>query len=103
LKNSDTGIRLISGSSKTDIQITKGITINIAEIGNLLCKCGNRDIELVLLPDRVLLKCKICGAEKTIRAASNEDLKDTMIKRHILLSSENSKIEEGKLYTIIKD
>jgi len=58
---------------------------DIAEKGNLLCECGGSDIELILLPDRIWLKCERCSAMKIIYAASNEDLKDILSKRHILL------------------
>lgn len=62
---------------------------DIAEQGNLSCECGNTGIELVLLSDRILLKCDKCHAGKIVRAATNEDLKDTIAKQYILVSKES--------------
>lgn len=61
---------------------------DIAEQGNLLCECGDNDIELVLLPDKIYLLCRKCSASKVIYAASNEDLKDILVKQQILLVSD---------------
>jgi hypothetical protein len=58
---------------------------DIAERKNLTCECGNEDIELILLSDRIQLKCKKCHADKVIYAASNEDLRGTLLINHILL------------------
>jgi len=61
---------------------------DIAEQGNLYCECGNTEIELVLLSDRILLKCTKCSARNTIRAATNEDLKDILKRQYLLVSDE---------------
>ncbi len=61
---------------------------DIAEQGNLLCECGNSDIELLLFPDAVCLKCKQCPGSKLISAASNEDLKNIMTGNQVLLLSD---------------
>lgn len=61
---------------------------DIAEEGNLICECGNKDIQLVMFSDRILLKCKRCPGSRIIYAASNGDLKDVLMKQQILLSSE---------------
>lgn len=58
---------------------------DIAEQGNLACECGNNDIELMLSTDRILLKCRKCPGNAILQAASNEDLKDILMKRQILL------------------
>lgn len=69
---------------------------DIAASGCLLCECGNDDIELVLLSDRILLKCTRCSADKLVRAASNEDLKDLMLKQGVLVTSEDSEFVDSK-------
>lgn len=61
---------------------------DVAEEGNLYCECGNRDIELVLLPDRIKLDCKLCSGNTIIMAASNEDLKDILTREKIILARE---------------
>lgn len=61
---------------------------DIAEQRNLYCECGSEKIELVLFPDRVLLKCGKCNANKIIHAATNEDLKDILMKQQISISEE---------------
>jgi len=58
---------------------------DIAEQGNLYCECGNSDIELSLLSDKIYLKCKKCSASRVIYAISNEHLKDILMSRQILL------------------
>jgi len=60
---------------------------DIAEHGSLYCECGNDDIELVLLSDRILLKCKKCIGNRVVNAASNEDLKHILTKHQIVLPS----------------
>lgn len=57
----------------------------IAEQGNLICECGNRDVGLTLLADKILLRCKKCTGETMIRAASNEDLKVILRTQQIFL------------------
>lgn len=72
---------------------------DIAEQGNLFCECGNKSVDLVMLSDRIQLKCTKCSGSETIFAVSNEDLKDTMSKRYIILNSEKDnykKTDEGK-------
>jgi hypothetical protein len=59
---------------------------DIAEAGNLLCECGNKDIELLMLPDKIHLKCSKCTGSKIIKASSNSDLKDLLLKQQITLS-----------------
>jgi hypothetical protein len=58
---------------------------DIAEQGNLCCECGNRDVELTLLPDKIHLKCTKCSCDDVINAASNEDLKLILIKNYVTL------------------
>ena len=41
---------------------------DIAERGNLFCECGNDDIELLLLSDRIYLRCNLCPGNKIIYA-----------------------------------
>lgn len=59
---------------------------DIAEQGNLICECGCNDIELVLLSDRIQLKCSKCPGTSTVHAASNSDLKDILDIQQIFLS-----------------
>lgn len=59
---------------------------DIAEQGNLFCECGNEDIELRLLADKIHLKCNKCQGSLSISAASNEDLKKTQKFQSILLN-----------------
>ncbi|MCX7709792.1 MAG: hypothetical protein N2484_08060 [Clostridia bacterium] len=59
---------------------------DIAEQGNLVCECGCSDIELILLSDRIQLKCSKCPGINVIHAASNEDLKDILKVQQIFLS-----------------
>jgi hypothetical protein len=61
---------------------------DIAEQGNLYCECGCTQIELVLLADRILLKCGKCNASKIIYAASNGDLKELLMMYQISISEE---------------
>lgn len=58
---------------------------DIAEEGNLFCECGNNDIEIKLLSDKIYLKCKKCSASRDIYAISNEHLKDIQMKQEILI------------------
>lgn len=66
---------------------------DIAEQGNLCCECGNDDIELTLLSDKIQLTCKKCPASRVIYAASNEDLKEILTKQQIVLLGEFSGYE----------
>lgn len=61
---------------------------DIAEQGNLYCECGNEDIELILLQDKVCLQCKNCSGNKTIYAVNNEDLKDILRRKRVMLVNE---------------
>lgn len=63
---------------------------DIAEQGNLYCECGSNDIELVLLSDKINLKCRKCSEEKNINAASNKDLKDILLRKQIVLFGSES-------------
>lgn len=64
---------------------------DLAEQGNLLCECGNDDIDLILLSDKICLQCKRCKSTITVFAATNEDLKAILARQFILLSHEYSK------------
>lgn len=59
---------------------------DIAEQGNLYCECGSNDIELILLSDKIHLKCRECSGNRIIYASSNEDLKEILTRKQILLS-----------------
>ncbi|HHW00829.1 MAG TPA: hypothetical protein GXX36_14925 [Clostridiaceae bacterium] len=70
---------------------------DIAEKGNLFCECGNKDIEVILLSDRIFLKCRKCSGRRILSATSNKDLKDIVTKRHILLVTENMDCDAEKI------
>ncbi len=59
---------------------------DIAEKGELCCECGRGDIEVTLLPDRIMLKCRDCSATKELFAASNVNLKEIMARNKITLA-----------------
>jgi hypothetical protein len=59
---------------------------DIAEKRRLMCECGNKDIEMFMLSDKIQLVCKKCLVVETIDAASNEDLKQLFGKREIILT-----------------
>ncbi len=65
------------------------IVHDIAEKGNLFCECGNDDIELLLLSDKIYLRCKKCPACKILYASTNEHLRENLKVKHILLLDEN--------------
>lgn len=75
---------------------------DIAEQGNLYCECGNTDIELLLLPDTILLKCRRCFAEASVPASSNRDLRETLQKRHILIASGSQESSERRVDRLIR-
>jgi hypothetical protein len=68
---------------------------DIAEQGNLYCECGNDDIELRLLSDKIHLKCNKCQGSLSISAASNEDLKKIQTTQSILLNEYPNYINSG--------
>jgi len=68
---------------------------DIAEQGNLYCECGCSDIELILLSDRIDLRCKKCAASEIIYAASNEDLKDVLVRQQIQLLNNYREYDSG--------
>lgn len=75
---------------------------DIAEKGNLLCECGNKDIELILLSDRIHLKCKKCYSSKEIYATSNEDLKEILVRREILLKDRFPDFDAGNIKAFLR-
>jgi len=46
----------------------------ISEKGSLVCKCGNNNIDLDILPDRLEMICQDCGNKGVVFAKSKEDL-----------------------------
>jgi len=58
---------------------------DIAEQGNLQCQCGNSDIDLLLLSDKILLKCRNCDSNRIVYAASNGELKDSLPGNQLIL------------------
>ncbi|MDA8234590.1 MAG: hypothetical protein M0Z31_07330 [Clostridia bacterium] len=47
---------------------------DIAEEGYLYCQCGNYQIEVDVLPERLELQCKECGSVGVLYAEDEEDL-----------------------------
>ncbi|MHB8171145.1 MAG: hypothetical protein ACYDG6_06325 [Thermincolia bacterium] len=47
---------------------------DIAEEGYLYCQCGNCQIEVDVLPDRLELQCKECGSISVVYAENENDL-----------------------------
>lgn len=58
---------------------------DIAEKGKIICECGSNEIDVVLLPDKILLNCKECPGVKIINASTNEDLKTIQKIKGIIL------------------
>ena len=58
---------------------------DIADMGNLSCRCASGNIELIPYSDRIELICSKCHGESIIKAASNEDLKRLRSIHHIFL------------------
>jgi hypothetical protein len=81
---------------------TVNILHDIAEKSNLFCECGNKDIELLLLSDKIYLRCKKCPGNKIIYAASNEHLKDNLLIKHILLLDESKTGDKDDPEPLIK-
>ncbi len=75
---------------------TVNIIHDIAEQGNLTCSCGKHDIEILLLSNKIYLKCLHCASTETIDAASNEDLKKAMNLIEIYLKKSTSKLRKLK-------
>lgn len=66
---------------------------DIAERGNLFCECGNNDIELLLLSDKIYLRCNLCPGNKIIHASSNEHLKVNLLRNQIMLLVEEQSMD----------
>lgn len=47
---------------------------DIAEKGDIFCRCGSTAVEIQLLPDGIELDCVNCGGRKIIPAQSEQDL-----------------------------
>lgn len=75
---------------------------DIAEKGNLFCECGNNDIELLLLSDKIYLRCKKCPACKIIYASTNEHLKNNLQTKHILLVDDGQSLDIKTNESIVK-
>jgi len=60
---------------------------DIAEKGNLICECGCSEIDMILLSDKIHLKCNKCFGSEMIMAGSNKDLKELLTKQYILLKT----------------
>lgn len=63
---------------------------DIAAQGCLYCECGSIEVELVLLSDRILLKCSKCSAGRIIPASTNEDLKEILTKQSLPITADSN-------------
>lgn len=55
----------------------------MASQGTLHCACGNPDVQVEVLPDRVELTCPACGRWRSLVAESDQDLDElNNLKRH---------------------
>ena len=70
---------------------------DIALCGNIICECGEADIDLVLLSDCILLRCGRCGGSKRIPAEKNSDLKDILAESQILIKRDAFRYGQGLL------
>lgn len=61
---------------------------DIAEKGNLSCKCGQKNILLHMYQDKVMLQCYSCNTYELIRAGNNSDLRDVIERGKIILNKE---------------
>lgn len=75
---------------------------DIAAKGNLFCECGNEDIELLLLSDKIYLRCNKCPAGKIINASTNDHFRENLKLTQILLSDEGLKLENDPVEFIVK-
>lgn len=57
----------------------------IKKKGMLTCWCGNNDIAVYILKDRVVLRCRRCMTRKDIKTVSNRDLVDLKKREEIVL------------------
>lgn len=58
----------------------------IAENGNLNCKCGNQNIEIEIFPDHLELSCDYCRSVARIMAKTDEDLQNINNSTAIMLT-----------------
>ncbi|MBX6377525.1 MAG: hypothetical protein IRY95_03170 [Clostridia bacterium] len=52
-----------------------GFVYDLADEGRLVCACGNRRLEMDVLPDVVELHCPKCGRDQVIPATAYEDVR----------------------------
>ncbi|MBO8168539.1 MAG: hypothetical protein H0Z35_05030 [Thermoanaerobacteraceae bacterium] len=50
------------------------VIYDMADVGKLYCKCGNTNLQLEILSDRIELNCQCCQASGIIKAATEEDV-----------------------------
>jgi len=59
---------------------------DIKKKGMLTCWCGNDDIAVYILKDKLVLRCKNCMTRKDIKTVSNKDLSELKKKEEIVLN-----------------
>lgn len=64
---------------------------DIAERGRLCCECGCEDIIVSMHRKGIILKCSQCTGGKFIPAATNNDLKKTLLRDKIILFGKKPK------------
>lgn len=58
----------------------------LAEEGGIYCPCGREEVEVEILPDRLVLRCRSCGRKLVVPAQSQSDLQALEEMGHLLLS-----------------
>ncbi|RDV84533.1 hypothetical protein [Ammonifex thiophilus] len=58
----------------------------LAEEGGIYCPCGRDEVEVEILPDRLVLRCRACGRKLAVPARSQSDLQALEEAGHLLLS-----------------
>ena len=61
---------------------------HLAENGNLLCACGNQNLEIEIFPENIEVICEDCGLKGKITAETEDDLKKMLSFSRIKLSNE---------------
>lgn len=59
---------------------------DIAEQGGLYCRCGNKQIEVELLPDAIQLRCTHCQGWTIVPALNEQDFKQINARRFLEIS-----------------
>jgi len=58
--------------------------------GHLQCRCGSREIGVDIFPDRLELTCSACGRQRSVPAASEQDLDMLLCATHLEIGGDRS-------------